>query len=193
MLIELMAVGMLVLSLPILMCALAKSEFGSVLDFTMKSIDDKDVPLDTFRGKVLLIVNVASKCGMTPQYAELQEVYETYGDSGFVILGFPANNFGSQEPGTNPEIKTFCSLNYGVTFPLFSKISVRGKDRHDLYTFLTGKDTNPEFSGAIKWNFTKFLVSKKGQVINRFEPKTTPSSPDVVQAIEQALKENSFR
>ena len=188
MLIELMAVGMLVLSLPILMCALAKSEFGSVLDFTMKSIDDKDVPLDTFRGKVLLIVNVASKCGMTPQYAELQEVYETYGDSGFVILGFPANNFGSQEPGTNPEIKTFCSLNYNVNFPMFSKISVRGKDRHDLYTFLTGKETNPEFSGAIKWNFTKFLVGRNGQVIDRFEPKTTPSSPDVVQAIEQALK-----
>ena len=193
MLIEIMAVSLVMLSLPALMCALTHSEYRSVLDFTMKSIDGGNVPLDTYKGKVLLIVNVASKCGLTPQYAELQELYETYGDCGFVILGFPANNFKSQEPGTNPDIKTFCSLNYGVTFPLFSKISVRGKDRHDLYTFLTGKDTNPEFSGAIKWNFTKFLVSKKGQVINRFEPKTTPSSPDVVQAIEQALKENSFR
>ena len=188
MLIELMAVGMLVLSFPTLMCALAQSDFRSVLDFTMKSIDDKDVPLDTFKGKVLLIVNVASKCGLTPQYAELQELYENHGDTGFVILGFPANNFGSQEPGTNPEIKTFCSLNYNVTFPMFSKISVRDKDQHDLYAFLTGKDTNPEFSGAIKWNFTKFLVGRNGQVLERFEPKTTPLSSEVIQAIEQALK-----
>ncbi|MFC1574265.1 glutathione peroxidase [Candidatus Latescibacterota bacterium] len=187
MLLELMAFGILGMSLPAVMCALAQSDFRSVLDFTMKSIDDTNVPLDTFKGKVLLIVNVASKCGLIPQYAELQELYETYGDKGFVILGFPANNFKGQEPGANQEIKTFCSLNYNVTFPMFSKISVRGKDRHDLYTFLTGKETNPDFSGAIKWNFTKFLVDRNGQVIGRFEPKTTPLSPEVVQVIEQAL------
>jgi len=160
---------------------------GSVLDFTMKSIDGRDVPLKTYAGKVIMIVNVASKCGLTPQYEGLEKLYKTYGDRGFVILGFPANNFLGQEPGTNEEIKNFCTLNYGVTFPMFSKISVKGKDQHALYAFLTNKNTDPDFSGAIQWNFTKFLIDRSGKIVNRFEPKTVPEDPGVVKAIEQAL------
>lgn len=169
--------------------ASADTGHSSVLDFTMKGIDGKDVPLRNYAGKVIMIVNVASKCGLTPQYEGLQKLYDTYGDRGFVILGFPANNFLWQEPGTNEEIKNFCTLNYGVTFPMFGKISVKGKGQHALYTFLTGKDTDPEFAGAIQWNFTKFLINRSGKIIDRFGPKTVPLDPDVVKAIEQALSE----
>jgi len=160
----------------------------SPLDFHMLSIDGEDVNLNQYNGKVVLMVNVASKCGNTPQYESLQAMYEKYKDQGFVILGFPANNFKGQEPGTNEEIKQFCSLNYGVTFPLFSKISVKGEDQHPLYKFLTGEETNPGFSSEIEWNFAKFLISKQGKVINRFTPKTTPNDAKVVEAIENALK-----
>ena len=185
----LLTLGMSVCAFSTLANASSGSGPDSVLGFTMKGIDGKDVSLNDYAGKVILIVNVASKCGLTPQYEALQNLYETYGERGLVILGFPANNFKGQEPGTNEEIKTFCSLNYGVSFPVFGKISVGGKDRHDLYSFLTGKDTNPEFAGAIKWNFTKFLIGREGKVINRFEPKVVPESPEVVHAIEQALGE----
>jgi glutathione peroxidase len=161
------------------------SLFGasSVHEFTLNSIDGIPAPLSAYQGKVVLIVNVASRCGFTPQYAGLEALYEKYKDRGFVILGFPANNFGGQEPGTNEEIKTFCSSKYNVTFPMYSKISVKGDDKAPLYQFLT--DTT---GGEIQWNFTKVLVDKNGKVIARFEPKVTPESPDVAEAIEKALR-----
>ena len=161
--------------------------YHSVLDFSMKNIDGKVVPLKEYTGKVIMIVNVASKCGHTPQYKGLETLYKTYGSRGFVILGFPANNFGGQEPGTNEEIKNFCTTNYNVTFPMFSKISVKGEDKNPLYTFLTQKDTDPMCSGEIKWNFTKFLIDRKGNIINRFEPKTEPEDAVVINAIKEAL------
>jgi glutathione peroxidase len=160
----------------------------SVLDFTMKSIDGNDVKLDTYSGKVLLLVNVASKCGYTPQYRGLESVYRKYKEQGLVVLGFPANNFFWQEPGTNEEIKMFCTTKYNVTFPMFAKISVKGGEIHPLYKFLTSKQTNPEFSGAISWNFNKFLVDRAGKVVARFSSKDEPESEKVEQAIEQALK-----
>ncbi|MGE0126900.1 MAG: DUF1573 domain-containing protein [Blastocatellales bacterium] len=160
----------------------------SVLDFTLKSIDGKDVKLSDYRGKALLLVNVASKCGYTPQYEGLQAIYARYRDQGLVVLGFPANNFMGQEPGTNEEIKQFCTLKYNVTFPMFAKISVKGSDIHPLYQFLTNKETNPNFGGDITWNFNKFLVDRNGKVIARFETKEKPEGEKVTQAIEQALK-----
>jgi glutathione peroxidase len=135
-----------------------------------------------------MIVNVASRCGFTPQYEGLQKLYLKYKDQGFVILGFPANNFGGQEPGSDEEIKTFCSAKYSVTFPIFSKISVKGDDIHPLYKLLTSKDTDPEFGGDIKWNFSKFLLNKDGKVIARFEPAVKPDSDQVIQAVEKALQ-----
>jgi len=169
---------------------MAASLFGAsgVLDFTLNSLDGKPAPLAEYRGKVVLIVNVASKCGYTPQYTGLEKIYEKYKDQGFVILGFPANNFGGQEPGTNEEIKTFCSSKYQVTFPMYSKVSVKGADSTPLYQFLTDKQSNPATAGEIKWNFTKFLVDRNGKVIARFEPAITPESADVTGAVEKALK-----
>jgi glutathione peroxidase len=169
---------------------MAASLFGasSALDFTLNSIDGKPAPLSEYRGKVVLIVNVASKCGFTPQYTGLEKIYEKYKAQGFVILGFPANNFGLQEPGTNEEIKTFCSSKYQVTFPMYSKVSVKGDDKTPLYQYLTDKEANPKTGGEIQWNFTKFLVDRNGKVIARFESKITPESADVTGAIENALK-----
>ena len=154
----------------------------------MKDITGTDVPLRKFEGRVLLVVNVASKCGFTPQYKGLQELYEKYKDKGFEILGFPANNFMWQEPGTDTQIREFCTKNYGVTFPIFSKISVKGKDIHPLYDFLTAPATNPEFAGKIGWNFAKFLTDRTGNVIARFEPKKEPMSAEVIEAVERALE-----
>ena len=161
---------------------------SSVYDFTLNDIDGKSVSLSLYRGKVLMLVNVASKCGFTPQYEDLEKLYQTYKDRGFVILGFPANNFLGQEPGTDFEIKSFCTLKYGVTFPIFAKISVKGKDKHPLYRFLTDKQTNPDFSGEIKWNFSKFIIGRDGKIIERFAPITSPESKDVIKTIEAALK-----
>ncbi len=161
----------------------------SVLDFNMKDIDGKEVDLSKYKGDVILIVNVASKCGYTPQYADLEEVYEKYKDQGFTILAFPANEFGAQEPGTNAEIKSFCTKNYGVTFPVFSKIVVKGEGMHPLYSFLTSEKTDPKFSGDIPWNFTKFLVDRDGKVVARFKPGDKPDSELVTKAIESALAE----
>jgi glutathione peroxidase len=158
---------------------------GSVSDIAVKDIDGKDVALKAYRGKVLLIVNVASHCGFTPQYKALEAVYEKYKDKGFAVLGFPCNQFGAQEPGTNEEIKQFCSSKYNVTFPLFDKIDVNGPNRHQLYTSLAGKDS--PYPGDIKWNFSKFLVGRDGTILKRFESKVTPDSPEVTQAIEAAL------
>ena len=156
-------------------------------DIEAKTIDGEAVKLEQFKGKTLLIVNTASKCGFTGQYDGLQELYETYKDRGFVILGFPSNDFLKQEPGSNEEIASFCKLNYGVTFPMFEKISVKGDAQHPLYQFLTSKETNPEFSGKISWNFNKFLISKDGQIINRFGSRTKPSDKKLVEAIKREI------
>src|ERR1700728_3926789 len=161
---------------------------SSIYDFTLPSIDGKPAPLSNYKGKVILLVNVASRCGFTRQYSALESTYEKYKDQGFVILGFPANNFGSQEPGTNQEIKTFCQTKYSVTFPMYAKVSVKGDDQTPLYAYLTTK-ANPALSGDIKWNFTKFLVDRNGNVVQRFEPDVTPDSPQVIAAIEKALKQ----
>jgi glutathione peroxidase len=160
----------------------------SLYDFTLPSIDGQPTPLSDYKGKVVLLVNVASRCGFTPQYAALESLYEKYKDQGFVILGFPANNFGGQEPGTNQEIKTFCSTKYNVTFPMFAKISVKGADTAPLYQFLTQR-ANPEVTGDIKWNFTKFLADRNGTVVARFESPVKPDAPEVVGAIEKLLKQ----
>ncbi|MBX7172283.1 MAG: glutathione peroxidase [Pyrinomonadaceae bacterium] len=154
----------------------------------MKNIDGSDVSLETYKGKVVMIVNTASKCGYTPQYEQLQAVYDKYKDQNFVILGFPANNFLEQEPGTDSEIKEFCSLKYKVTFPMFSKISVKGADQHPLYTYLTNEKSNPGFSGDIGWNFEKFLLGKDGKTIARWKSNVKPDDPQVIEAIEKALK-----
>jgi glutathione peroxidase len=158
---------------------------GSIYDIPVKDIDGKDTTLAAYRGKVVLIVNVASQCGFTPQYKNLEAVYEKYKDQGFVILGFPCNQFGGQEPGTDADIKQFCTSKYDVTFPLFDKIEVNGANRHPLYVALAG-ETSP-FPGNITWNFNKFLISKDGKIINRFTSKITPDSPEATAAIEAAL------
>jgi glutathione peroxidase-family protein len=158
-----------------------------VYEFTMKDIDGGTVKLDAYKGKVLMIVNVASKCGYTSQYEGLEAIYKKYKDQGFVVLGFPANNFMGQEPGTEKEIKDFCSTTYGVTFPMFSKISVTGADQHPFYTFLTSKKSNPEFGGDISWNFNKFLVDRNGKIVARFGSKDKPQDEKVVAEIEKFL------
>ena len=158
-----------------------------VLNFTMKSLAGDDVNLAQYQGKVILMVNTASKCGFTPQYKDLEALYKKYQDKGLVILGFPANNFHQQEPGTDAEISEFCTKNYGVTFPMFSKISVLEPDKAPLYKLLTGTDTDPKFPGEVKWNFEKFLISKDGQIVGRWRSKVTPMSDDVVKAVEAEL------
>lgn len=159
----------------------------SVLEFQVKDIDGKEVKLKKYKGKVLLVVNTASKCGYTPQYEGLQATFAKYQDKGLVVLGFPANNFGGQEPGTEAEIKDFCTTKYKVTFPMFAKISVKGDDQAPLYSFLTNKETNPDFAGDIKWNFNKFLIDRKGKVVARFDSKAKPDGDEVSAAIEKYL------
>ncbi|HEX8203542.1 MAG TPA: glutathione peroxidase [Isosphaeraceae bacterium] len=185
-----LAVASLLLASPSLPARGADRETpASVLDLRVKDIDGRDVDLARYKGRVLLIVNTASQCGYTPQYQGLEALYEKYKARGFEVLAFPANEFGRQEPGTNQEIKDFCASRYDVTFPLFSKIVVKGQGIHPLYRFLTSPETDPKFAGDIPWNFTKFLVDRRGQVVARFEPKDTPESPKVTQAIEGALAE----
>ena len=159
----------------------------TVYDFTLNSIDGQATPLSTFKGKVVLLVNVASRCGYTPQYAALETLYEKYKDRGFVIVGIPANNFGAQEPGTDQEIKTFCTSKYHVTFPMMAKVSVKGSDITPLYQYLTDKTANPNTGGEIGWNFTKFLVDGNGKVVARFDSAVEPESPQVSAAIEKTL------
>jgi glutathione peroxidase len=168
-------------------CASLSAEPKSIYDFNLRSIDGDHVSLKSYQGKVVLLVNVASKCGFTPQYAALESVYEKYKDRGLVIVGIPANNFAQQEPGTDEEIKKFCSNKYNVTFPMMSKVSVLGDDKTPLYVFLTDKSVNPQIGGDIKWNFTKFLFDRNGNPVARFEPNVTPDSPQVTAAIESAL------
>jgi glutathione peroxidase len=167
----------------------SNSKPSTVLAFQAKNIDGKPVDLAKYKGEVLLIVNTASQCGYTPQYEGLEAIYEKYKGQGFEVLAFPANEFGHQEPGTNAEIKSFCSTKFNVTFPLFSKIVVKGEGIHPLYQFLTSKETDPKFAGAIRWNFTKFLVNRKGEVIARFEPADAPESEKVTKQVEKALAE----
>jgi glutathione peroxidase len=160
---------------------------GRVLDFTVKDIDGKDVNLADYKGKAVLIVNVASKCGFTPQYTGLEKLYETYKDKGFVIIGFPANNFKSQEPGSDAQIKEFCTNKYNVTFPIMSKISVKGDDKAPIYHYVTEPATAGEFAGEITWNFNKFLVDRHGNLMARFASPTKPEDPQLVAAVEKAL------
>lgn len=159
----------------------------SIFDFTMKDIDGEDVPLSKYKGKVVLVVNTASKCGLTPQYEDLQKLYEEYESQDFVILGFPANNFLSQEPGTDDDIKQFCSLNYGVSFPMFSKISVKGDDMDPLYKYLTNKEENGILDVSISWNFQKFLINKKGVLVASFSPKTTVKDEEFLKVFKEQL------
>jgi glutathione peroxidase len=156
----------------------------SLYDFTMDDIDGKPVNLGRYKGKVLLVVNTASFCGNTPQYTDLEAIYEQYQDKGFEVLAFPANNFGQQEPGTNAEIKGFCLTKYSVSFPLFSKISVKGSDKHPLYQCLT--EQSP-FPGEVEWNFQKYLVDRSGNVVGRFHHRTKPLSPEIVNEVERVL------
>ena len=160
----------------------------TIHEFTLNSIDGEPTSLAEFKGKVVLIVNVASRCGFTPQYAGLEALYQKYKDRGFVVLGFPANNFLRQEPGTNEAIRTFCTTKYHVTFPMFAKVSVKGADKTPLYQFLTDKEANPSTGGAIGWNFAKFLADRNGKVTARFASKVTPESAELVNALEAALK-----
>lgn len=158
----------------------------NIYQFEMENIDGEETSLSNYEGQVLLIVNTASECGYTPQYEGLQAIFEKFQDRGFKVLGFPANNFGGQEPGTDEEIKQFCKTNYDVTFPMFSKISVKGDDQHPLFTFLTGTE-NPDFTGEIKWNFEKFLIDRSGNLVHRFRSDIEPQSEEMTNAIETAL------
>ncbi|MEI9852937.1 MAG: glutathione peroxidase [Sphingomonas sp.] len=156
-----------------------------IADIPLKTIKGEDATLADYAGKVLLVVNVASKCGLTPQYEGLEKLYRDYGEKGLVVLGFPANDFAGQEPGTNDEIATFCTTNFGVDFPMFEKITVKGEGKHPLYAALIAQSDQPD--AEISWNFEKFLVSRDGHVVRRFSPRTTPDDPELIAAIEAML------
>ena len=156
-------------------------------DFKQTTLDGKEESLSAYKGKAVLVVNVASKCGLTPQYTGLQKLHDTYGKRGFEVLGFPCNQFAGQEPGSADEIREFCDRNYGVSFPLFAKIDVNGAKRAPLYQWLTSQPTQPDGPGDILWNFGKFLVDKQGSVVARFNPRVAPDAPELVAAIEKAL------
>jgi len=162
-----------------------KSDTPAALDFTVKNINGDPVALSQYKGKVLLVVNVASKCGLTPQYKSIQSLYDKYGKDGFMVLGFPANEFGKQEPGTDDEIKAFCKENYGVTFDMFSKVVVKGDGICPLYKHLTSLDVQPKGKGEVSWNFEKFLIDRQGNVVGRFSPRTKPEK--LTGAIEKEL------
>jgi len=165
--------------------ALHAETMPKLREIPVKDINGKDTSLKAYEGKVLLVVNVASKCGYTPQYKSLEAIYQKYKDQGFTVLGFPCNDFGAQEPGSNEEIKEFCSAKYNVTFPLFDKIHVKGPEQHPLYTALSGKDS--PYPGPVKWNFGKFLIGRDGKILKRFDSAAKPDSAEVTQAIEAAL------
>ncbi|MGH7731164.1 MAG: glutathione peroxidase [Candidatus Eiseniibacteriota bacterium] len=158
-----------------------------VYDFSVKTIDGTEQGLGDYRGKVLLVVNVASQCGLTPQYEGLQKLHAEYAPRGFAVLGFPCNQFGAQEPGSNADVQAFCTANYGVTFPLFSKVEVNGSGRAPLYAWLTGQPTKPDGPGDIKWNFAKFVIDRGGSVIARFDPSTAPTAVELRSVIQNAL------
>jgi len=185
---SLLGLGMLISAPAVALEKGEKTMVPAVLNFKMKTLDGKDADLSKYQGKVVLIVNVASACGLTPQYKQLQELHDKYAKDGLVILGVPANEFGAQEPGTDVQIADFCSTKYNVKFDMLSKVVVKGKDICPLFAHLTGKDSNPKFAGEIGWNFTKFLIDRKGEIVGRFEPRVAPDAKDVVAAIETALK-----
>ena len=168
---------------------LSSFALANLQEIPLKDINGKDVTLKQYEGKVLLVVNVASQCGLTPQYQSLQALHEKYADKGFTVLAFPSNDFGQQEPGTAEEIKQFCSSKYKVSFPLFDKIHVKGAEQHALYKSLTGKEG--AFPGDVKWNFGKFLIGRDGKPLARFEPGTTPDDAGLVKAVEEALAKKS--
>ncbi|MEM8669670.1 MAG: glutathione peroxidase [Planctomycetota bacterium] len=168
--------------------ATADDDHECALNFKATTIDGKSVDLEDYEGKVVLVVNTASRCGLTPQYAGLQSMYEKYKDKGFVVLGFPCNQFGSQEPGSEAQIKEFCSTKYNVSFPMFSKIDVNGDDAAPIYKYLTSKDVKPAGKGRISWNFEKFLIDREGNLIGRYAPRTKPNDAELVKAIESELK-----
>lgn len=174
--------NILITGLLIMLTGTAKAQ-TSFYDFTVKDIKGEDYPLSQFRGKKVLVVNTASKCGLTPQYEGLQELYEQYGGDDFMIIGFPANNFASQEPGSNEEIATFCSINYGVTFPMMSKISVKGDDQHPLYKWLTSKSDNGLENSEVTWNFQKYMIDEQGQLVGHFAPATKPGDEKLISWI----------
>lgn len=176
---------LLLLAATLFFSTIAMQAANSIYDIPLKDIDGKATTLKPYQGKVMLIVNVASKCGFTPQYAGLEALYKKYSSQGLVVCGFPCNQFGSQEPGTDAEIKQFCTGKYDVTFPMFSKIEVNGAGRHPLYVQLAGKES--PFPGDIRWNFTKFLIGRDGKIVARFDSKQKPESAEVTQAIERAL------
>jgi glutathione peroxidase len=182
-----------VLGLGLLGSAQAEDKKGGspVLGQKMKSLQGKPVELSDYKGKVLLVVNTASQCGATPQYGDLQALYEKYSKDGLVVLGFPCNQFGKQEPGDSQEIAAFCKKDYGVTFPMFAKVEVNGENACDLYKYLTSQEASPQDPGKVKWNFEKFLIGKDGKVVERFRTSVNPSSKPVVEAIERELKKES--
>nr|WP_255462859.1 glutathione peroxidase [Galbibacter sp. BG1] len=163
----------------------AEMDKKTIYQFTVEDISGKEYPLKELQGHKVMIVNTASECGLTPQYEQLQELYDTYKDDGFVIIGFPANNFAGQEPGDNKEIAQFCKANYGVTFPMMSKISVKGDDMHPLYKFLTEKDRNGVENSEVAWNFQKYLIDETGHVAKVVSPKTLPTDKSVTSWIEK--------
>jgi len=165
-----------------------ETKVSGPLDFKVKDIDGKELDLSKFKGKVVLFVNVASKCGYTPQYEGLQALHDQYGKEGLVIIGVPANEFGKQEPGSDADIKSFCTTKYKVSFPMVSKIVVKGEGQHPLYTYLTSKESNPNFAGDIGWNFEKFLINRQGEVVGRYKSKVAPDSKELTGAIEKELK-----
>jgi glutathione peroxidase len=171
----------MLLTISIVACA---QKADNIYGFKVKTIDGKDFSFSSLKGKKIMIVNVASKCGLTPQYAELQKLYDLYKDKNFIIVGFPANNFGSQEPGTNAEIKEFCTLNYGVTFPMMEKISVKGEDMAAVYQWLTKKENNKAGDAEVTWNFQKFLIDEKGQWVKSIPPQVKPMSEEIIAWIE---------
>jgi len=171
----------LILAVSFLACS---QETKSIHDFKVETIDGELISMSQFKGKKVLIVNTASKCGLTPQYEQLEQVYQRFKDSNFVIVGFPANNFLSQEPGSNEEIESFCQRNYGVSFPMMSKISVKGKDQHELYNFLTKKSLNGFSDNEVKWNFQKYLIDEQGKLVAVIDPKVKPDDEQIIQWIQ---------
>ena len=176
---------MIIMAAAILLPILSLQAADSIYDIPLKDIDGNATSLKPYKGQVVLVVNVASHCGFTPQYAALEAVYQKYKSQGLVICGFPCNQFGGQEPGTDTEIKQFCTAKYDVTFPMFDKLEVNGDNRHPLYVLLAGKDS--PFPGDIRWNFTKFVIGRDGKIVNRFDSKVKPDSAEVTTAIETAL------
>lgn len=160
---------------------------NSIYDIDVDNISGENLSLEKFKGNVVLIVNTASRCGFTSQYSELENLFNKYKDKGFTILAFPSNNFMNQEPGSNKEIEEFCKINYGISFPIFSKVEVKGSNKHPLFEFLTSKNTNPKFGGSISWNFNKFLIAPDGKIVNRFGSMTSPLNKKVILSIEKHL------